>query len=528
MSRKLSNIYTGTVVAVKKKSAVIDLKLKCLYFINIDEFNEEEREDLINKQISVYVPNIDPLVNVTKYASYKKAKIEVLWKQVELYKKLNKVINCKVLNATRGGYNVLLNIGINAFLPSSHTSSVINKDLVGTCVNVKIIGTNKIHKNIVVSIKEVVFEELEHKNYDNIVNMSPGVLLYCLIKGINSGGLFVNIGHGYAGFIGSHDATYQYDVDLSKIYQIGQIVKATVLEIDEVGKKVSLSCLQTQENPFEYYTVGNTIQAVPVSVVYDEYADFTVFMREQQHSVLCKMINLDSRYTVDEINELIKSCTAIECKVKHINTEGKNLIVTTHKTKQEIWDVFYSAYSASEDKIMSFIVHRKSKFMLFARYGDFETTIPITSVHYINTKQYFDNINTGDTIKLKAIHIDVQEMSVVFSARAVYAAEIVEKVQSIVDQKVVQCVVQYFLSERRVVLLIENTIEVSAKIAKIAPGGYVEHNASLKLEVEYYSVENLHIELRAIHYSKVQQQASSMTSVSILDIMGAEIEDLCE
>ena len=527
MSKKLSNIYTGTVVAIKKNNIAVDLRLKCLYFVNIDEFSEEEREDLINKQISVYVPNIDPLVNTNRYASYKKAKIEVLWKQIEMYKKLDKIIGCKIINATRGGYSVLLNIGINAFLPSSHINNVVNQDLVGTYIDVKIIGTNKIHKNIVVSRKEVIFSEIEDQNTDSISGIKPGVMLLCLIKGINSSGLFVSVGHGYSGFIGLHDATYQYDADLSKTYQIGQVIQASILEVDDSNKRLTLTCLSYQDNPFEKYSIGDVVYAIPVSIICDESADFIALMREREYKVLCKMISLDSRFTFDELSEMIKSKTAIECKIKHVNIENKNLIVTTHRSNAEIWSAFYQEYSKCEDKTMQFVVHRKSRFMIFAKHNDFEITIPITSVHYIDTQKHFDSINIKDTIRAKAIHIDEKEMSAVFSIRAIYASQVENTLQEIVNKKIVNCVAKYFLSERRVVVLIENKLEVSAKTNKIDPYGHIDYNKSFNLEVEYHNVENLHIELRSIQQNK-DASASSMTSLSILDIMGVEIEDLCE
>src|SRR5690606_26136981 len=100
--------------------------------------------------------------------SHKKARALKAWGVINKALEDNETISCYVKCRTKGGMVVDV-FGIEAFLPSSQIDIVRVNNLdeyVGKSLDVKVVNVNDEFKNVVVSHKAVVAENLQKKNSD--------------------------------------------------------------------------------------------------------------------------------------------------------------------------------------------------------------------------------------------------------------------------------------------------------------------------------------------------------------------------
>ena len=153
-------IVNGVIISIDKKEVVVNIGYKSDGIIPASEFR--------------YNPNLKPGDTVEVYVesedgkkgmlvlSHKKARLSRSWDRVNAALESQEVINGYVKCRTKGGMIVDV-YGIEAFLPSSQVDIVKMNNLdeyVGKTLDVKVIKINQEFRNVVVSHKGVVQENL--------------------------------------------------------------------------------------------------------------------------------------------------------------------------------------------------------------------------------------------------------------------------------------------------------------------------------------------------------------------------------
>lgn len=493
------NIYTGQVIAIKKHKVVVNTFLKCLYYVDINDFTEEELKTLLGSEIRVFINSLDNCKNKDKIAHYKKAKYEILWSKIVEYKAKNQLIEGTILNTTKGGYSVQIsidNITINAFMPMSHAPS--SEELVQKYVNTfKIIGTNKIHKNIVISRKEVLLSEISLKNKENDTKMEVGESVFGIIKNISPQGMSVSTGLAseYSFYIPSYLATYRHETILS-IFSQGQTIEAYIHEVIEVDKKIVLRLIDINENPFAKYQDDSTIDIFPIKIIHENTDNYMVICKTADN-LLCKMTKSNNLTPLETITEAIEQKISIEARILAVNSDNRYIFCTTFRSPNEVWSEFVEEYEADNNKVFAFKAKNKSKFMLFASYKKINAIIPINLIHYKNTLEEFNKIQSGDTIHATVISINQERQEILCSAKAIYQDEANEVFEQLILKKTVVCTTQYVFTNTKRVVCIEGVLDVVLNTSKMSPKKLksMDEDKSFELIVKAYDKGILHIEL---------------------------------
>ena len=79
-------------------------------------------------------------------------------------------------------------------------------------------------------------------------NIKVGDIVQCEVSGITEYGVFVKITNDYNGLIHISEISDKYVSDVDKLYVIGDILTAKVIEIDEKKKQVKLSIKDNKDN----------------------------------------------------------------------------------------------------------------------------------------------------------------------------------------------------------------------------------------------------------------------------------------
>jgi small subunit ribosomal protein S1 len=187
-------VVDGTVVAMNNREVVINIGFKSDGVIALSEFRYNP-ELKIGDTIEVYVESQENNTGQL-LLSHKKAKLLKAWDRVNNALEKDEIINGFVKCRTKGGLIVDV-FGIEAFLPGSQIDVKPIRDYdiyVGKTMEFKVVKVNHEYKNVVVSHKALIEDELEHQKAEIIAKLEKGQVLEGTVKNITSYGVFIDLG----------------------------------------------------------------------------------------------------------------------------------------------------------------------------------------------------------------------------------------------------------------------------------------------------------------------------------------------
>lgn len=184
--------------------------------------------------------------------SHRKARAIRAWDRVNQVYANDEVIQGTIKCRTKGGLIADV-FGIEAFLPGSQIDVKPIRDYdiyVGKTMEFKVVKINQEFKNVVVSHKVLLEEELEEQKRHIISKLEKGQVLEGVVKNITSYGVFVDLG-GVDGLIHITDLSWGRIVHPEEIVQLDQKIQVVVLDYDNEKKRIALGLKQLQPHPWD-------------------------------------------------------------------------------------------------------------------------------------------------------------------------------------------------------------------------------------------------------------------------------------
>src|SRR6185369_10860995 len=166
------NIVKGTIIEVRPKEVLVDIGYKSEGVISGGEF-EDIKAVKIGDEIDVLIEKLedkDGMVVLSK----EKAEFKKNWERILTICNEGGVISGRVKAVVKGG--LLVNIGVEAFLPASQIDVVPPKNLAGFIGNTyefKVVKINQERQNIVLSRRELIEQERNEKRSKLLSEMTP-------------------------------------------------------------------------------------------------------------------------------------------------------------------------------------------------------------------------------------------------------------------------------------------------------------------------------------------------------------------
>ncbi len=243
-------VVEGTVVAINKRDVVVDIGYKSEGVISRNEFRYNP--DLkVGDKVEVFVESIEN-PNGQLILSHKKARLVKAWERANDAYEKQEVIKGYIKARTKGGMIVDV-FGIEAFLPGSQIDVKPIQDydaFVGKVMDFKIVKINHEFKNVVVSHKVLIEEELEKQKKEIIANLEKGQILEGVVKNITSYGVFVDLG-GVDGLIHITDLSWGRINHPEEVVKLDEKIKVVILDFDEDKKRIALGMKQLQPHPWD-------------------------------------------------------------------------------------------------------------------------------------------------------------------------------------------------------------------------------------------------------------------------------------
>jgi len=162
-------IVSGTVVSINNKDVVLNIGFKSDGLVSLSEFRDTP--DLkVGDAIDVFVESQED-ANGQLVLSRKRAKTQKSWEEINEALENDTIIDGFVKSRTKGGLIVDIK-GVEAFLPGSQIDIKPIRDYdiyVGKTMEFKVVKINHEFKNVVVSHKVLIEDDLENqKNRDRL------------------------------------------------------------------------------------------------------------------------------------------------------------------------------------------------------------------------------------------------------------------------------------------------------------------------------------------------------------------------
>ena len=247
---QVGEVVEGTVVDINKREVVVNIGYKSEGIIPIGEFRYNP-ELAVGEKVEVYVDSAEDKKGQL-VLSHKKARQLKSWDRVNQALDNDEIIKGYIKCRTKGGMIVDV-FGIEAFLPGSQIDVKPIRDYdfyVGKTMEFKVVKINQEFRNVVVSHKALIEEELEAQKKEIMSKLEKGQILEGTVKNITSYGVFIDLG-GVDGLIHITDLSWGRVNHPEEIVKLDQKLNVVILDFDEQKKRIALGLKQLTPHPWE-------------------------------------------------------------------------------------------------------------------------------------------------------------------------------------------------------------------------------------------------------------------------------------
>ncbi len=244
-------VIEGTIVSITDREAVVNIGFKSDGVIPASElrYNPDFKA---GDKIEVYVESQED-ANGQLLLSHKKARILKSWERVNQAYENQEIITGYVKSRTKGGLIVTVFDNIEAFLPGSQIDVKPIRDydvFVDKSMEFKVVKINHEYKNVVVSHKALIEDEIEAQKAEIISHLEKGQVLEGTVKNITPYGVFVDLG-GVDGLVHITDLSWGRVSDPKDIVELDQKINVVILDFDEAKHRIALGLKQLTPHPWD-------------------------------------------------------------------------------------------------------------------------------------------------------------------------------------------------------------------------------------------------------------------------------------
>ncbi|MDB9455322.1 S1 RNA-binding domain-containing protein [Dolichospermum circinale] len=240
-------IVRGKVFQIDHDGAYVDIGGKSSAFLPQDEASLRAVTDLsevlpMNEELEfLIIQDQDAEGQVT--ISRKQLEVRQIWDKLLEMQENSQTVQVRVIGINKGGVTVDL-LGVRGFIPRSHISERDNLEaLKGQSLTVGFLEINRETKKLVLS------QRLAARS-SNFSLLELGQLVEGKITGIKPFGVFVDL-NGASALLHIKQVSQKFIESLEKVFQIGQPIKAVIIDLDQGKGRIAISTRVLENFPGE-------------------------------------------------------------------------------------------------------------------------------------------------------------------------------------------------------------------------------------------------------------------------------------
>ncbi len=336
-------VCEGTVISVDKKEVVVNIGYKSDGIIPASEFRYNP--DLkVGDKVEVYVESAEDKKGQL-LLSHKKARMSKSWDKVNEALEADAIIQGYIKCRTKGGMIVDV-FGIEAFLPGSQIDVHPIRDydqFVGKTMEFKVVKINQEFRNVVVSHKALIEQEIEAQKKEIIGKLEKGQILEGTVKNITSYGVFVDLG-GVDGLIHITDLSWGRVDDPHKVVELDQKINVVILDFDDEKRRIALGLKQLTPHPWDALDadlkVGDHVKGKVVVI-----ADYGAFV-EIQPGVegLIHVSEMSWSQHLRSAQDFLKVGDEVEAVILTLDRDERKMSLGIKQLREDPWESIEAKY----------------------------------------------------------------------------------------------------------------------------------------------------------------------------------------
>ena len=334
---RANKIVSGTISEIRPDEVAIDIGAKAEGIVPASEFDNLD-ELSVGETVEVYVERVEN-VDGRPVLSYNRAQQQKNWATILEKCTEGGEISGRVKGKTKGG--LIVNIGVDAFLPSSQIDTQAPRDLdqyIGQTFDLKIVKINKERHNIVVSRRELIETQRQQKRQEVLDTVKVGSVVRGVVKSITDYGVFVDL-DGLDGLVHVTDISWKRVSHPGDVLKVGEEVEVVVTEIDREKERVSLSMKKLHGNPWDgiesKYPVGSKVRGKVTNLT--QYGAFIEL--EEVVEGLVHLTEFSWIKHVSKPGEMLKVGDEVDVVVLEIKKDGQRISLGIKQLTDNPWDM---------------------------------------------------------------------------------------------------------------------------------------------------------------------------------------------
>ena len=405
------SVVKGTVVALEKDVAVIDIGLKTEGRVALKEFMGPGREQplKVGDQVEVYLERIENALGEA-VISRDKARREESWVKLEKAFESAEKVEGVIFNQVKGGFTVDLD-GAVAFLPRSQVDIRPIRDvtpLMGVPQPFQILKMDRRRGNIVVSRRTVLEESRAEQRHEIVANLEEGQVIEGVVKNITDYGAFVDLG-GIDGLLHVTDIAWRRVNHPTEVLNIGQTVRVKIIKINHETHRISLGMKQLLDDPWQgieaKYPVGARFHGRVTNIT-----DYGAFV-ELEPGIEGLIHVSEMSWTKKNVHpgKIVSTSQEVDVQVLEVDAVKRRISLGLKQTLANPWEVF--AEKHPKGSIVEGEVKNKTEFGLFIGLdGDVDGMVHLSDLDWKRPgEQVIEEYKKGDMVSAQVLDVDIEK-----------------------------------------------------------------------------------------------------------------------
>ena len=408
-SFRKGDIVNGTILDIRPQVVLVDIGYKSEGVIPISEFEDEEIE--VGDQIEVLLESLE---NDEGHVvlSKEKAAHKQNWDKIVAVFKEGGLVKGKVKSVVKGG--LMVNVGVEAFLPGSQVDIIPPKDLneyVGNVYEFKIVKVNDERKNIVLSRREVIEAERSELRQRFLETVKVGDRVHGIVKNLTDFGAFVDLS-GMDGLLHITDMSWGRVNHPSELLHIGQELEVLILEVDRDKERVSLGLKQLTDNPWadieKKYAIGSRVKGRVTKLL--AYGAFVELEKGVEGLVHVSELSWTKRIT--RPSDVLSLDQEVEAIVLNISVEEQKISLGIRQLEENPWDAIEARFPIGT--VISGAVRNLTPYGAFVALEEgIDGMIHVSDMSWTRKINHPSEVlKKGDVVEARVLNIDKENQRV--------------------------------------------------------------------------------------------------------------------
>ena len=450
-------LVTGRVIGMTDSDIILDIGFKSEGIIDRSEFAEDKIPQ-IGEQVEVF---LETLENRRGNMILSKSKADFLrcWKKLRMTYESGEIITCKIIRRIKGG--MVVDIGeIEAFLPGSQIDirpvrdfdSYLDKEL-----EVRIVKFNEMRKNIVVSRKVLLEDELKEQRDQLFDDINVGDIVEGQVKNITDFGVFIDLG-GVDGLLHITDLSWGRVNHPTEVVALDEKLTIKIIDFDKEKKRISLGLKQLTTHPWENlnekYPIGSIVKGKIVSMTnYGAFIEIEPGVEGLIHvseiSWTKHIKNPAEQYTMGE---------EVEAQVLTIDADERKISLGVKQLQPDPWDSIEEKYMIGT--IQSGKVMNLTQFGAFVELDEgIDGLIHVSDLSWTKVVRHPKEIlEKNQELEVRVLEVSRENRRISLGLKQVEEDPWVEFIKYFETGKEVSGVILHVL-EKGIILQLENDVE---------------------------------------------------------------------